>query len=163
MKPTREPEANGVGEGHPIRIGRDVLFVKALTGLDDGVAVLETVAEPGGPAPLDHVHGSYDEVFYVTEGAFEFRIGDAIISAGQGSTVSVPRGSAHTFKNIGQANARILIVATPGRVAQMLEDIGAMIASPGSPPTGGLAAVYAQHNTALVPPLGLSHATYQEG
>jgi uncharacterized cupin superfamily protein len=61
---------------------------KALTGITDGVTVLETVAKPGEPAPLDHVHHSYDEVFYVVEGEFEFRVGDRRLRAPAGSVVT---------------------------------------------------------------------------
>jgi mannose-6-phosphate isomerase-like protein (cupin superfamily) len=153
MDPKHDPEVHGVGAGHQIRIGTDVLFVKALTGIDDGVAVLETVAAPGGPAPLDHVHRTYDEVFYVVDGAFQFRVGDELVDADPGSVISVPRGSAHTFKNIGQNDGRIVIVTAPGRAAHMLEDIGAMLASPGPLPLEALVEVYAQHDTILVPPL----------
>jgi uncharacterized cupin superfamily protein len=136
-----------------------VLLVKALTGLDDGIAVLETVAAPGAPAPLDHIHRSYDEAFYVVDGEFEFRVGDRVVRAGPGAVVSVPRGNAHTFKNCGDTDGRVLILAAPGRAAQMLEDIGSMVASPGPLPTDALARVYDSHDTVLVPPLSSDAAT----
>ena len=122
-------------------------------------SVLETVAAPGEPAPLDHVHRSYDEAFYVIDGEFEFRVGDRVVRAGPGAVVSVPRGSAHTFKNCGDANGRVLILAAPGRAAQMLEDIGAMVGSPGPLPPDALARVYDRHDTVLVPPLSPDAAT----
>ena len=153
MEPTREPESYARDEGRRIHIGGDVLLVKALTGMGDGVAVLETVAAPGDPAPLDHVHRSYDEVFYVIEGQFEFRVGDRLARVGAGGVVTAPRGSAHTFKNCGDSDGRVLIVAAPGRAAQMLEDIGGMLAEPGPLPPDGLVRVYEGHDTVLVPPL----------
>jgi mannose-6-phosphate isomerase-like protein (cupin superfamily) len=159
MEPELIAELRAAEEGRPIRIGRDVLLVKALTGLDDGLAVLETVAAPGEPAPLDHIHRSYDEVFYVVDGEFEFRVGDRVVRAGPGAVVSVPRGNAHTFKNCGDADGRVLILAAPGGAAQMLEDIGAMVASPGPLPTDALARVYDSHDTVLVPPLSPDPAT----
>lgn len=136
-----------------------MLLVKALTGLEDGLAVLETVAAPGAPAPLDHVHRSFDEVFYIIDGEFEFRVGDRVVRAGPGAVVSVPRGSANTFKNCGDANGRVLILAAPGRAAQMLEDIGTMVGSPGPLPPDALARVYVRHDTVLVPPLSPDAAT----
>ena len=153
MEPTHEPESHARDEGRRIRIGGDLLLVKALTGMGDGVAVLETVAAPGEPAPLDHVHRSYDEVFYVIEGQFEFRLGDRLTTVGPGGVATAPRGCAHTFKNCGNSEGRVLIVAAPGRAAQMLEDIGAMLAEPGPLPPEGLARVYEGHDTLLVPPL----------
>ena len=153
MEPRTQPELLGSDDGRPIRIGRDVLLVKALTGIADGVTVLETVAKPGEPAPLDHVHHSYDEVFYVVEGEFEFRVGDGLVRARKGSVVTAPRGSPHTFKNCGDYDGRVLIVGAPGRAALMLEDIGAVVAGTGTVPADGLAGVYGRHDTTLVPPL----------
>ncbi len=159
MEPELGAQVRSAEEGRPIRIGGDVLLVKALTGLADGLAVLETVAAPGEPAPLDHVHRSYDEAFYIIDGEFEFRVGDRVVRAGPGAVVSVPRGSAHTFKNCGDANGRVLILAAPGRAAQMLEDIGAMVGSPGPLPPDALARVYVRHDSVLVPPLSPDAAT----
>lgn len=153
MEPTREPELVGSAAGRAIRIGGDVLLVKALTGIGDGVTVLETVAKPGEPAPLDHVHRSYDEVFYVLDGEFEFRIDERQVRAGAGSVVTAPRGVAHTFRNCGESNGRVLIIAAPGRAALMLEDIGAMVAGAADAPATDLPGVYAHHDTTLIPPL----------
>ena len=153
MEPTRQPELLAPDDGRPIRIGGDVLLVKALTGITDGVTVLETVAKPGEPAPLDHVHRSYDEVFYVVEGEFEFRVGERRVRARAGSVVTAPRGSPHTFKNCGDGDGRVLIVGAPGRAALMLEEIGAMVAGVGPLPPDGIAGVYKRHDTTLVPPL----------
>lgn len=153
MEPSLEPEWHARGEGRPIRIGTDVLLVKALTGLGEGLAVLETSAGPGEPAPLDHVHRSYDEVFYVAEGEFEFRVGDGRVRVGAGGVVTVPRGTAHTFKNCGNSVGRVLIITAPGRAAEMLEDIGALVATPGPLPPDALAHLYQDHDTVLVPPL----------
>ncbi len=153
MEPTRQPELLASGDGRPIQIGGDVLLVKALTGIADGVTVLETVAKPGEPAPLAHVHHSYDEVFYVVEGEFEFRVGERRVRAPAGSVVTAPRGSPHTFKNCGDGDGRVLIVGAPGRAALMLEEIGAMVAGVDPLPPDGLAGVYNRHDTTLVPPL----------
>ena len=159
MEPPLEPACHGPGEGQVIRIGGDVLLVKALTAITDGVTVLETVARPGEPAPLDHVHRSYDEVFYVVEGQFRFRLGDRRVRAHAGSVVTVPRGSAHTFENCGSSPGRVLIIAAPGRAAQMLEDIGVMLAATRPLPPDALATLYQRHDTVLVPPLGDDEAT----
>ncbi len=110
------------------------------------------------PATYDYLFEN-DEAFYVVEGDFEFRVGDRVVRVGPGAVVSVPRGNAHTFKNCGDADGRVLILATPGRAAQMLEDIGAMVASPGPLPTDALARVYDSHDTVLVPPLSSDAST----
>ncbi len=140
--------------GGSIRIGTDVLHVRARTGTHDGVVVLETEVEPGGPAPLDHVHEHYDEVFHVVDGSFQFRVGDEVVRADNGAVVTVPRGTAHTFKNCGETSGRVLIIGAPGRVADMLEQIGALVTEGGVVAGSALAEVYDRHHTRLVAPLG---------
>ena len=63
-----------------------------------------------GPATL-HVHHSDDEAWHVLEGELTFRYADRTETAGAGTTVFVPAGTAHTFT--ANANSRYLIVLTP--------------------------------------------------
>jgi uncharacterized cupin superfamily protein len=145
----------GPNEGRVLRIGPTETLIKALTGVDDGLGVLESTPGPGHPAPRDHVHRTYDEVFYVLEGRFEFRLGAQVVRAEAGSTVVVPRGTAHTYKNCGERAGRILIIVSPGAGAQMLEDIARVFAaSDGPPDRQKVDEVFAKHDTELVPALG---------
>ena len=42
------------------------------------------------------------------EGEVEFLLGEDTIPAGAGSCVYVPRGTLHTFKNVGTSPSRVL-------------------------------------------------------
>jgi len=69
---------------------------------------------PGPPrwiAPL-HLHRSDDEAWYVLEGALCVRLGTEVIEARAGSSVLVPRGTAHTYWNPGPGLCRYLLVMT---------------------------------------------------
>lgn len=68
----------------------------------------------GSPAPPLHVHPNTDEAFYVAEGEATFKLGDREITAGPGSLVLVPKGTAHTAWNAGSDPIRGLIFITPG-------------------------------------------------
>jgi quercetin dioxygenase-like cupin family protein len=61
---------------------------------------------PGGGFPFGHVHEDWEEVFYVLEGEVEYRLGEAWLPAPTGSTICVPPGAVHAFRNSSQ---------TPGR------------------------------------------------
>jgi mannose-6-phosphate isomerase-like protein (cupin superfamily) len=63
-----------------------------------------------GPATL-HVHNSDDEAWHVLDGELIFRYADRTETVGQGTTVFVPAGVAHTYTASG--NARYLIILTP--------------------------------------------------
>ena len=72
-------------------------------------------APPGPPrmiAPL-HKHLSDDEAWYVLEGSLCVRRGDEVVEVPAGAGVLVPRGTAHTYWNPGQAPARYLLFMTP--------------------------------------------------
>lgn len=147
-------EVNRRSEGRVLRIGPTQTLIKAMTGRADGLGVLESTPGPGNPAPLDHVHRTYDEVFYVLEGQFEFRVGNEIVQAGADTTVVVPRGTPHTYKNCGDQPGRILIIASPGAAVGMLNDLADVFAAADGPPDRQkVDDVFAAHDTYLVPAL----------
>ena len=113
------------GDGRTFRVGPNVLTVKA--GTEHGhtlAAVFESTLPPGGGYPLAHVHEQYEEIFYVLDGEIEYRIGDDWLPAGTGSTVCVPRGVVHAFRNVSPHPARHLALHSPAAAMTMIEEIG---------------------------------------
>jgi len=83
------------------------LYTSKVVSEDTGgaFALAEAITPPeGGPPP--HVHHREDEAFYVLEGELEFMTEDGTIRAGAGSFVHVPKGTLHTYKNVGMTSAR---------------------------------------------------------
>jgi mannose-6-phosphate isomerase-like protein (cupin superfamily) len=76
--------------------------------------VRQTIAPNSGP-PL-HIHRANDEFFYIVSG--EFRI----VSAPAQSIVFVPRGTAHTFENVGTKPGVLLVGVTPGGLEMMFAE-----------------------------------------
>jgi quercetin dioxygenase-like cupin family protein len=87
------------------------LFV--LKGSTADFEVIEGVA-PAGYSPPLHRHDFGTESFYVLEGNVRFVVGDTDVAHGPGGFAQVPRAAAHSFKVLGDAPARMLIIVTPG-------------------------------------------------
>jgi quercetin dioxygenase-like cupin family protein len=87
-------------------------------------ALVNTTAAGGGP-PL-HVHANEDEAWYIIEGRFRFMLGEERHDAPAGSLVSVPRGTAHCFQNVGAEPARILVLFTPAGMERFFDRLAAL-------------------------------------
>ena len=60
--------------------------------------------------------------FYVVKGEFKLKLGDRIVSAPAESVMFVPRGTPHTFQNVGTEPGVILVGVTPGGFEKMFEE-----------------------------------------
>ena len=103
--PPSEGTPTGPGGGSVWLAGE--LYTSKVVSEDTGgaFALAEAITPPeGGPPP--HVHHREDEAFYVLEGELEFMTEDGTIRAGAGSFVHVPKGTLHTYKNVGMTSAR---------------------------------------------------------
>jgi len=70
------------------------------------------------------VHHKNDESFYIVSGALELLNGDETLLAEVGDLVFVPRGTRHRFKNIGDTDAHVLILMTPGGPEALFVEAG---------------------------------------
>lgn len=85
-----------------------------ITGAETGGAffMAEVSVVPGG-GPPPHVHSREDESFYVQQGRLAVQVGDKALNVSTGHFVHMPRGVAHSFRNVGEETAKLLMVATP--------------------------------------------------
>lgn len=100
----------GQSEGNPV--GGQVIFKVRGEHSGGSLTAFETVVAPGEGPPL-HRHAGEDESLYVVAGQVRFRVGEALHAGGPGTFVFVPRGTAHTFQNIGDEPATMLIHFSP--------------------------------------------------
>jgi len=97
----------------------EILATREQTGGAFGL-FRQTIPPKSGPPT--HIHGAEDEFFYVVSGEFNFKLGDRIMSAPARSIVFVPRGTVHTFQNVGAEPDVVLVGVTPGSFERMFEE-----------------------------------------
>ena len=78
------------------------------------ISAVQGTFAPGGFAPLPHVHRDEDELFYVVDGAFDFRLGSELHRGLAGSFVFVPRGTLHGLTAAGDGPSRLVFFHLPG-------------------------------------------------
>jgi quercetin dioxygenase-like cupin family protein len=83
---------------------------------------LESVAEPGASTPV-HFHRE-DESFYVLEGTVTFFCEGQTFHGGPGTTVAIPAGARHAWRNRSSSQARMLVTFAPGGIEALFRDIG---------------------------------------
>jgi mannose-6-phosphate isomerase-like protein (cupin superfamily) len=90
------------------------MFFKALAEQDDGdLSLMERTLPPGGRRPPAHRHTNCSEAYYVLEGLVSVTLEDEELTVGPEGFVLVPRGTAHTFGNAGEEEARLLVIHAP--------------------------------------------------
>jgi mannose-6-phosphate isomerase-like protein (cupin superfamily) len=108
-------QVHGRGEGVRHFTARgSVMTFKALAELDDGdFSLMERTLPPGGRRPPPHRHTNCSEAYFVLEGLVTVVVEDEELSLGPEEFVLVPRGTAHTFGNSSEEEARLLVLHAP--------------------------------------------------
>ena len=92
------------------------LTFKAMADATGGaLTVIEGTAAPGEGPPL-HVHRDQDETIYVLKGRYRVRLGEGDVDAPAGAFVFIPRGTPHTWQNVGAEVARFVATLAPADV-----------------------------------------------
>jgi uncharacterized cupin superfamily protein len=110
------------GLGIDLPVGRPTIKVGPL--LSGQVCVVEGEVPPGGGFQVPHWHEDLDEVFYVLEGEIEFLLDGSWQTAAAGTTVFVPAGVVHAFRNASERRARQLVIGRP-EVAELIAELSA--------------------------------------
>jgi mannose-6-phosphate isomerase-like protein (cupin superfamily) len=110
-------------DGRPIHVVGDDVIIK-ISSRDTGgaFAVFENRTLPLHGPPL-HVHHDQDEAWRILEGHYVFEVDGQEIYAGPGATVFAPRGSRHTFQNIGTTPGRVVTTVVPGGLDLFFEEL----------------------------------------
>ena len=100
----------------------DTLVVEHRCAPGMGTVVLEMTL-PVGSAPPLHVHDDLDDTWYILEGRMVVCCGDDELVVGAGHWVSMPRGVPHTFRVVGELEARILLVHDSASFRDLIRDV----------------------------------------
>ena len=138
--PERRPDPGVVhvppGRGKTVWFNGGLVTFYAL-GEDTGGAftLFEEAIAPQDRA-LPHLHHEEDQAFYVLEGEHEFICDGRTFAAEAGSFVYVPRGTVHSYENVGTEPGRLLILSTPaGGTERIFFELGEPASEGSTPPS----------------------------
>ena len=100
------------GDGEVLDVFGGLMVVKADPALH-GLFLGEHVIPPDYGVPL-HVHAGDDELFFLLEGELTILSAAGERRIGPGTTVQLPGGSRHGFRNDTAETVRFLVVARSG-------------------------------------------------
>jgi quercetin dioxygenase-like cupin family protein len=117
----------------PLNVVGEETLVKVSPADSEGrLAAFHLVAPPMSGPPR-HVHSREDELFYVLEGELVFEIDGERHTVGRDGTVFLRRGVVHAYQNFTPADARLLIVTTPGEFCDFFVEMSAAAPAGGMP------------------------------
>ena len=112
----------GPGEGRVIQVpGHPITYKATAEGTGGAYSLLEVVV--AGEGPPQHIHKAEEEAFYVLDGEINIKIGEQTISSTVGSFVLIPRGTVHTFWNVGPTPAKLLAIFPPPGFEQFFVEV----------------------------------------
>ena len=112
------------GAGISVELGLGRPTIKIGPPLTTQIGLVESELPPGGGFPVPHWHEDLYEVFYVLEGEIDYLLGRQWRCAPAGTTVFIPAGTVHAFRNSSGRPARQLVAGPPGAVA-LITELGA--------------------------------------
>jgi quercetin dioxygenase-like cupin family protein len=93
-----------------------IITFKITSDLSGGaLTAIEGTAAPQDGPPL-HVHEE-DEVIYTLEGTLRVKLGETLREVPPGSFVFIPRGTPHTWQNVGAEPSRFFATVMPAATA----------------------------------------------
>jgi mannose-6-phosphate isomerase-like protein (cupin superfamily) len=130
---------------------RDRVVVKVDTAQSHGSMTVLEFHVDAGSGPAVHSHLREDELWWVLEGEFRFRVGDTWLSTTSGGLAFGPKRMPHAFQNVGDSPGRLLVVTTPSGLERFFYEFAEL------PDTERLAAVGERNWLAFSgPPLSVS-------
>ena len=94
----------------------------SMTTSDYDLVQIETPPHTPGPPP--HVHQKYTEFFLVIEGEAEFILNGEKKTLKAGSSVDIPPGSAHTYRNSSDQPCKMINIHSPKGFMDFFKTVG---------------------------------------
>lgn len=142
----------------------DTLVIEHRCAPDMDTVVLEMTLPAGSSPPL-HVHDDLDDTWYILKGEMVLRCGHEESVVGAGHWVSMPRGVPHTFRVVGDCEARILLVHDNASFRDLIRDLGSPAGArivptqPQFPPMDEVVRIAASHDLRPIgPPMSLEES-----
>ena len=109
-------------------------FTTMLRALDTGgrYSLMHWIV-PVDAEAVGHRHERYEETFLVLEGTLAIEIDGERLTAEPGMWLRAPAGAAHSYRNAGAVEARMLVTFSPGGIEALFEEFGDPVDGPGGP------------------------------
>lgn len=138
------------GEGRVCRLFGEEITIQLDAKQTGGkfTAFVEVTPPGGGPPP--HTFAIEDEWFLVLEGRMSFLADGQWTDASPGTAFFAPRKSVHTFKNIGDKPARMLVHTSPSGIEKFFAVSHGEFAKAGGPDMAHVKTLAAEHGLNFV-------------
>jgi quercetin dioxygenase-like cupin family protein len=87
------------------------------------ITLWEQAVPAGSKNSWLHLHRDSDEIAWVLEGEFTFKIGDEATTGGPGTCAFIPRNVPHAWKNSGHTPGRLVWLMTPACAGKFIEEM----------------------------------------
>jgi mannose-6-phosphate isomerase-like protein (cupin superfamily) len=147
---TCRPVVTAGGEGRPVHVlGADLTIKISSRDTNGAFAVFEGRTAPLEGPPL-HRHRDHDEYWYIVEGEYRFEVDGEEIYASAGATVFAPRGSRHTFQNVGGRRGWTITTAVPGGLDLFFEELEEVVPRGAAPDPAKMLPVFQKYHQELL-------------
>ena len=111
------------GGGQHLKESSGQVMSMKLFGRETGqsVTLFEQTVPAGSKSSWFHLHRDSDEIAWVLEGEFTFKMGEEVTTGGPGTCVFLPRNVPHSWKNSGSQPGRVLFLFTPASAGRFVE------------------------------------------
>jgi quercetin dioxygenase-like cupin family protein len=111
------------GGGQHLKESSGQVTSMKLFGRETGqsVTLFEQSVPAGSKSSWFHLHRDSDEIAWVLEGEFTFKMGEEVTTGGPGTCVFLPRNVPHSWKNSGSQPGRVLFLFTPASAGRFVE------------------------------------------
>lgn len=108
-------------------VNANILDVKVSGNDTDGsLAIFEQTSLSQGKGTPLHIHNSQDEVFYVTEGSYNFQVGDEKFNLTKGDSIFLPRQVPHAWIQLSESGKMTVILQPAGKLEQFFVTVAAL-------------------------------------
>jgi quercetin dioxygenase-like cupin family protein len=98
-------------------VNSNVLDVKVSGSDTEGaLAVFEQTSLSQGRGTPFHVHPSQDEIFYVLEGSYRFKVGEELFDLTVGETIFLPRAVPHAWTQVSPTGKMLVMLQPAGKL-----------------------------------------------
>lgn len=108
-------------------VNSNVLDVKISgSDTDNSLAIFEQTSLSQGKGTPLHIHLEQDEIFYVLEGAYYFKVGDETYNLSVGDSIFLPRKVPHAWSQISEKGKMMVTLQPAGKLENFFVSMSAL-------------------------------------